>query len=110
MPVRRLIAVLLLCVWGAPLGFPHADAHDLACDPAVVQHDPAAHRFAEERPRAAESHHCVLCHWLRSLRGPAEHNTHPVAVFVASFDLHTPVDAVPSGPSRLRLPARAPPA
>jgi len=110
MRVSRLIALVLLCVWGAPIAVPHADPHDAACDPAVVQHDPAAHRFAGEPQPAAASHHCVLCHWLRSLRAPVDHDAHPVAVCVAGFDLHTTVDAVPSGPSRLRLPARAPPA
>jgi hypothetical protein len=46
----------------------HDDSDDTLCNPALVIHDPYAHRISAPQPSPADPQHCVLCHALQSLR------------------------------------------
>jgi hypothetical protein len=65
---RGLAAALAVIVCGGALNWGHAGGDDPDCNPVLVRHDHAAHRFA-----AAPSHssqppdHCYICHSLRLL-------------------------------------------
>jgi len=67
---RALAAVLALFVCGGALNWGHVGGDDPDCDPALVVHDHAFHRFAFT---AAPAHptqpadHCYICHSLRLL-------------------------------------------
>jgi hypothetical protein len=50
--------------------------HDAACHAAACEfvsaHDPLGHAVSDERGAPEFDVHCVLCHWTRSVRPPAE--------------------------------------
>jgi hypothetical protein len=46
----------------------HDELDDPICNPAVVAHDPDAHRIGAAGAALPDSQHCVLCHTLQSLR------------------------------------------
>lgn len=46
----------------------HDELDDPICNPAVVAHDPEAHRIGAAGTALPDSQHCVLCHTLQSLR------------------------------------------
>ena len=46
----------------------HDEQDDPICNPAVVAHDPDAHRIGAAAATIPDSQHCVLCHTLQSLR------------------------------------------
>ncbi len=105
----RIIGIVLLAMWSAPLVFSHAPRDAWAHDLTIERHDASAHRFSTSAVRAAELHHCVLCQWLSSLRPPPRvaRFTHPFKPGHALLDWH---EHGVSDPSRHRLPARDPPA
>jgi hypothetical protein len=111
--LRPLAATVL--VWLAALGawstVAHgAECHDEECAPAIVAHDASAHVFDTAQP-AVDAHgvHCILCHWVRTVRPPAS-ATH-VLPAVASCNVRVYIADVRAsrGATAAQPPLRAPP-
>jgi len=70
-PIAGLALAALVTVTLAS-AVPHDDdCHDAACA-FVSAHDPLGHAVGDERGAPELDVHCVLCHWTRSVRPPAE--------------------------------------
>lgn len=67
---QSCVAVCLALLLAAPAGMLHArGAADDRCEQRLAPHDPSAHHATAPRDRRSErSDHCILCHWLHSLR------------------------------------------
>ncbi len=64
------VAVLaLLTMLPASFQPGHDLTDDPLCNPAVVVHDHAAHAVTANTAAPPAAEHCVLCHWLQTLRG-----------------------------------------
>jgi hypothetical protein len=107
----RVIAVVLLV---AAIRLPHAAVDDAACMPAAIpsygDHDESQHSLQPGPGSQAESEHCAVCHWTRSLRSPRTLLNLGVAELsppsiVLRLDRAEVLPAVVDN-----LPARAPPA
>jgi hypothetical protein len=60
--------VLAVVVCGGALNWGHADGDDPDCNPALVFHDHAAHRFTASPSHPTQpADHCYICHSLRLL-------------------------------------------
>ena len=102
-----LLAALLV----TPFNAWHAFEADI-CEPALVPHDPAAHRFQgpESTPTDEEpGDHCAICHWVRSLNPLV---TLPARLDRGGRNVHlfaTDSSNLPRAITCARIPARAPP-
>ena len=103
----RWLATVLLVVWLLPIVLPHAATDDDLCFPSDLGTGTAGIKaqIGAEKP----SHHCVICHSLRSFRaltdcGPAATIVTDERV-VAADGPRCPLAAALE-----HLPARAPPA
>ena len=108
--VRRFTALaLLVALLGGASGLFHARAADL-CDLPPAPHDASAHRWAAQKLTVhAETDHCYLCHWLRSI-GSAPELTGRLITEHRSSDRVRPRDVFAEGlQGSFRLPARSPP-
>jgi hypothetical protein len=106
--VTTLASLATLGVAGV---LPHADdCHGDGCLYVSVRHDASAHRFeGGSTPGQGHPLHCLVCHWTRSFRPPADvaFIAAPVAesrprTFVVSFTAARPVQAA-------QPPLRSPP-
>ena len=109
--LQTMAIFVALVVSGGTMDWAHGGWDDPGCDPVLVHHDHAAHRFtAGRRGPQAPPAHCALCHLLRSFRTarPAESLA---AVAVTSAASRGPFDATFTiALVALNVPARAPPA
>jgi hypothetical protein len=102
-----LLSLVTLSVWSA---LPHQDdCHDAICA-VIVPHDPSAHSIGradtsqDDRPL-----HCVLCHWTRIVRPPAQ-AAHPLAPAVdRTVRVLVDVVSAPEAFLAAQPPLRAPP-
>jgi hypothetical protein len=69
-----LAVLALLTTLPASFGSWHDLGDDPLCNPAIVVHDHAAHRVSADTTSPAAPDHCVVCHWLQTLRGTTEPN------------------------------------
>jgi hypothetical protein len=105
----RWLAAVLLLVWLTPLAVPHAADDDLLCAPLNASPDAPA-RWTTAGGDERQSHHCVICHSIRSFR-TALSDCGPAAVtLTAEHGVDASADAFHRLPALDRLPARAPPA
>jgi hypothetical protein len=101
-----LVSLVTLTISSA---VPHADdCHGAECA-AVALHDPSGHSIGRSEEPGEQPHHCVVCHWTRSVR-PAPETTDLFAPVVAE-DARIAIDvfSLPSQTSLLRPSLRAPP-
>jgi hypothetical protein len=86
-----------------------SDCHDDQCALITLTHDPSAHRIGTIAPDPSHPLHCVLCHWMRSVRPstePVHHLARPVSDDVR---VHTEVRGVVSLVQAAQPPLRSPP-
>jgi hypothetical protein len=105
----RVIAAVLLV---AAIRLPHAAVDDAACMPAAIpsygDHDESQHSL--QPGSQAESEHCAVCHWTRSLRSPRTLLNLGAAEISPPGIVHR-LDRAEVLPAVVEnLPARAPPA
>lgn len=105
---RTLVLLLLGVGWSMPLAFPHMADDDLLCALGAAGAGGEDERITRAAERVPD--HCAICHSLRSLRGARLAATQ-ITLAAASAGLALPATvAAHVGPTRFRLPARAPPA
>jgi hypothetical protein len=107
-----MIAMASLVAMGVSALTPHVDdCHDAACLGIAVEHDGSAHRFVAPITHADVSHlHCLVCHWVRSFRPPAEARVQVLADAGTRKGFDSELSAIPvTAPASLPL-LRAPPA
>jgi hypothetical protein len=108
---RTVAALLAVVVLGGTADWGHAGGDDAACNPTVVQHDHAAHRFiSQTQAPGAPANHCDLCHLLRLL-----HTALSVKPSTAALVSRVAARRPPDGVHTVALvtfgvPSRAPPA
>jgi hypothetical protein len=110
----RAIAMALLVSLGtltASTAVPHEDdCHGSMCAPFAAAHDPSQHSL-EAAPFAPDDHtlHCVMCHWTRLLRPPAEAVQQPARAASAAVRLPIDGDSLPRACTSAQPPLRSPP-
>lgn len=68
-----LAALASMATVGAASVVPHEDdCHDAACRSIAIEHDASDHRIGEAAAGDDHPLHCVVCHWVRAFRPPAE--------------------------------------
>jgi len=105
LPVTAVIA-LLGAIPMAALPLLHGGDHP-ACDAAPL-HDSAAHHLTGGAPARGNEQHCIVCHWLQSVRG-IEESTPPVTPSADSGPIAATYAAQPRTTTAFRSFARAPP-
>lgn len=111
---RRIAAVTLaaLVVLTLSSALPHEeDCHGAACGTALP-HDPSGHAIGRDTHSAQHPLHCVLCHWTRSVRPPAD-SAHALAstaeaVSRTFVDLRRASQPFPAAQPPLRAPPASP--
>lgn len=108
--VAATTLVGLIAVGGAAVAPHDDDCHDAACRAVVVEHDASAHRVGA--PSLAESHplHCLVCHWVRAFRPPAEARFVSTLASATSVRIHIQFFVVSSRAPVAQPPLRSPPA
>ena len=102
---RTVSAVLVvLSLWSLP----HRSQPDI-CVPATLEpHDASSHVFTAASAHAAEEH-CVVCHWMRSLKDAFAGTVYAGAIPMASPAAPNPASTRLVACAPDHLPARAPP-
>ena len=100
----RVVALALLLA--APASLQHGGKDDLACAPfGEARSDvDALHGSPSDAPD-----HCLVCHWMRSLRSPFATPPRLDSTLAAAARIDIPPAVAAHAPALARIPARAPP-
>ena len=85
------------------------DCHDDTCAMSTLAHDPSSHRIGTAAADSSHPLHCVLCHWMRSVRPSTESSHHLARPVVDTVPLHPEVLGVPSAVQAAQPSLRSPP-
>lgn len=104
------VAMLAMAAVGGSAVVPHEDdCHDTC--PAVVDHNPGAHRIGGKSVDA-DSHplHCLVCHWVRAFRPRTEARVVSVPSTETAVNIHADIVSIAGRAPIAQPPLRSPPA
>ncbi len=86
------------------------DCHDADCAGAIIAHDASAHALHAPQPLGGgHGDHCILCHWVRTIRPPASSTQTPAVVASQDARPQAADVRVVSGALAVQPPLRSPP-
>jgi hypothetical protein len=107
MSAVALASIVTLTAWSA---VPHEDdCHGPGCGVALP-HDPSGHAVSRDSDSTEHPLHCVLCHWTRLVRPPADSAQPLASVVEVAHRTFLDIVRAPQHFPAAQPPLRAPPA